>query len=117
MKTQFDAAVKLRDEQQFAVAESILSKLALVCERASVFIVLGDVQWEQNKLGEAIKSFRKATELAPRAELPSLGLFHALWEDGQEDDAFEEMKRLCRLRHSKEYALLLDDLRRGPSLE
>src|SRR5205809_5538118 len=50
---------------------------------ASVFGILGDLYWRAGRLDDAAQSFKRATELSPRSELASLGLFHTLWESGR----------------------------------
>ena len=73
--------------------------------------MLGHVQWKLVGLANAIESFKTAVQLAPTLELASLGLFHALWEAGRRDDAFEEMKRFVRLAGpSTEYGEILKGL-------
>ena len=59
--------------------------------------------------------FRQAIALRPRAELPSLGLYHALAEMGQWERAFEEIVRFVALRDSAEYRELLNDAVRNES--
>jgi predicted Zn-dependent protease len=107
----FREAIRLRDAEKYPEAARLLRRL---CEQkphsAAVWAVLGDVNWRQEKLKEAIKCFRRATELAPESELASLGLFHTLWEMGLEKKAREEMDRFQKVAHSDEYATLHKEL-------
>jgi predicted Zn-dependent protease len=73
--------------------------------------MLGSIQLELGRKTEAASSFRQATLLSPKSELASLGLFHALWESGDTDGAFEEMKRfIAAAGPSDEYRKVLQEI-------
>jgi hypothetical protein len=59
-------------------------------------------------MDEAERDFKSAVVLSPKSEKASLGLFHCLWEQGKEDGAFEEMKRLIRTTKREEYQVIVD---------
>ncbi len=61
-------------------------------------------------LDRAIPSYEKAIKAGPRAETPSLGLFHALWDMNRENEAFDEMRRFLSISNSQAYTELLDDM-------
>ena len=104
-------ALKLKAAKKFAKAKEILLTLADENSKsASVFGILGDVYWHLGSLSDAIQSFSRATELSPRSELASLGLFHTLWDSGQTEQALNEMERFLSLSQSSEYARLLREL-------
>src|SRR5438105_304438 len=86
-------ALKLKSRKQYRKAKEIL--LALAAEHvnsAAVFGTLGDVYWRLGSVDEAIPCFLRASQLAPKSELVSLGLFHTLWETGQTRRAMKEME-------------------------
>jgi predicted Zn-dependent protease len=82
---------------------------------ASVHAFLADTLWDQGRLTQAIASFRKAVELAPKSEMASLGLFHTLLESGDRADAIAEMNRFLSLSDSEEYQTLAQQFGRGSS--
>jgi tetratricopeptide (TPR) repeat protein len=55
------------------------------------------------------RHFRAATELAPRLELASLGLFHSLWELSRHEDALREIVRYVEHKNSDGYRELLSE--------
>jgi Tfp pilus assembly protein PilF len=100
----FREATRMRDQGAFPEAIEILTKLAREPDApAGVFGMLGHIQQQAGRLEDATVSFRRATQLAPRTELASLGLFHTLWERGLTDEAFEEIKRFQMLADSADY--------------
>lgn len=56
---------------------------------------------------ESEAHLRRATELQPLSELASVSLFHVLWKQGRDDEAFAEMRRFLEIGESKEYRQLL----------
>lgn len=59
--------------------------------------VFANALWEAGDREGATREFKIAVKKSPKSEIVSLGLFHCLLQQGQEDEAFEEMKRLTRL--------------------
>lgn len=108
----FELAIQHRQRGEHKEAIELLNSLM---ERTpSYYAVLGDSYWELGLYPEAIRSFKKAIELAPESEASSLGLFHCLWETGDVDGAFDEMRRFLSLADSAEYRRLLSDINRSP---
>jgi len=104
----FKAALRHRDNADYEKALAIFQQLRKRRPKsASVHAILGDVYWRQNRLKEAVGSFRRATKLSPGSELASLGLYHTLRESGQNKEAQAEMARFLALAPSKEYAAIL----------
>jgi len=112
IRPEFDEALRLRDAGKMAEAEAILSRLA---ERrpdvAAVHGMLGHVEEELGRINDAAVSYRRATELSPASELASISLFHALYELGDLDGAFDEMRRFRCRGPSPEYDQLIGDLK------
>jgi len=79
-------------------------KLALL--RAS----FANTLWDNGDLVKAEKEFRDAIALGPDLEKISLGLFHLLWEQGREDEAFEEMKRFMSISDSEDYRAISKEI-------
>lgn len=112
----FAQAVRLRDEGSLAEAVDILSRLSNSNNATTaVFAMLGHAQWGLGYISDAIQSFRHATEMSPRSEIVSLGLFHILFEAGRIDEAFDEMRRFLAIRDSAEYRTLLQEINSSPS--
>ena len=107
----FKRAIKLRDDHRPSEAIKILRKL---CDAkpasASVHGILGQIFWDEGKLDEAVSSFDKAVQLSPQSELASLGLFHTLWNKGQQQQAINEMYRFLSIKDSKDYARIAREL-------
>jgi len=74
------------------------------------YTMIGGVYREIKDLPNAIKYLRKATLLNPKAELPSILLFHSLMDSNKIDAAFEEARRFLAIRTSKEYNLIFDEM-------
>ena len=104
-------AIRHRDKSEYDDAIRILRALVKVKpESASVQGLLGDVYWRLGRLKQAVQSFKRATELAPKSELASLGLFHILWESGKMERAKAEMKRYLAIGNSREYDSMIPSL-------
>jgi len=104
-------AIRHRDKSEYDDAIRILRALVKVKpESASVHGLLGDVYWRLGRLKQAVQSLKRATELAPKSELASLGLFHALWESGKIERAKAEMKRYLAIGNTREYDSMIPSL-------
>jgi tetratricopeptide (TPR) repeat protein len=78
--------------------------------RASLHWFLGHLYWKLDSLNDAINHFRKATILAPTMERASLGLFHCLWEQGNQVAALDEIKRFMAISDSEDYRKITREL-------
>jgi predicted Zn-dependent protease len=108
----FDDALAKRDAGDLIGAHEALSHLAEEYpSQPGILGMLGSVQLELGRKTEAASSFRQATLLSPESELASLGLFHSLWESGDTDSAFAEMKRfVASAGPSEEYRRVLQEI-------
>ena len=108
----FNEAIRLRDESRYDEALAILAALARQGEKlAAVYGVMGGILlFNKGDVAGAIDCFRESTAHSPLSERASLGLFHSLWEAGDRDGAFAEMRRYTSQRQSDEYARILADL-------
>ena len=68
-----------------------------------VLRLMGKIKWKLGCLPEAILCFRKASRHYPKDEAVSLGLFHTLCSNGQDDEAQYEMERFLSLAPSPKY--------------
>jgi tetratricopeptide (TPR) repeat protein len=76
------------------------------------WLVLGGLYSDVRRFSDAAAAFRRFLSTSPKSELASLGLFHALWDLGREEEAVAEMHRFLEVADSKMYRLLLCDLGR-----
>ncbi len=65
-------------------------------EAEAVWMIKACIHFQRKENSLAVKAFSKVIQRKPKSEKASLGLFHSLWRDGNEDAAFEEMKRYFR---------------------
>ena len=99
--------LKKQDKYKDALceAENLTEKYP---EIGSVYGLAASIYFELDRFEEAAQKYRKATEISPKSEMASLGLFHSLWQIGSNDAAFEEMKRYMSIAESEEYNELLE---------
>ena len=109
----FEEALLLRDSGRPHEALNILSQLLSYDGNrdAGILALMGDIYGDANEPAESTKCFQKAVELAPTAEIPSLGLFHALWDSGDRAGAFAELKRFLSIAQSEEHFRLIEEMR------
>ncbi|HEY5922014.1 MAG TPA: hypothetical protein VIV11_10110 [Kofleriaceae bacterium] len=109
----FDDALRLRDEGDLAGAraqlESLVQELTVAEPRllSHTHLQLGHIATKLGDNGRRELHFRCAASIAPKLELASLALFHALLANGKPQDAFDEMLRFVTLRDSQLYRELL----------
>jgi len=65
-------------------------------ESVEVWMLKACIHFQRDEHSLAVKAFSKVIIREPKSEGASLGLFHSLWSGGDEDAAFEEMKRFFR---------------------
>jgi tetratricopeptide (TPR) repeat protein len=106
----FDDAMKLRDAGDLVAARRMLESLVEQLDAADARL-LSHAHAQLGRLCERLGDhdkreahFRAAVAGMPDYDLPSLGLFHALYDQGRRTEAFQEMVRLLRRSYSKEYA-------------
>jgi tetratricopeptide (TPR) repeat protein len=106
-KEMFEKALKLRKDGDLKEARVNLEYLANVFpKKASVIGILADVCWRLRDLDAAICYFRMATQLSPKSEVASLGLYHTLIES-----ALVEMDRFTSISESKDYSDMKETIR------
>lgn len=84
----------------------------LVDEFPEASIVHSYYSWVLSREGrhrEAVEHGRVAVKLSPESEMSSIMLFRVLWNAGEHQQAFDEMKRLEKYGNSEEYARLMQE--------
>lgn len=112
----FDKGLRLRDEGAFedgiVILRALTTALDPVEERTLLAHTWNQIGHMRDCLGDleaAELAFRHATAIAPKLELASMGLYHALWGLGRKQDALREMERYVALRpNSAGYRELLE---------
>jgi tetratricopeptide (TPR) repeat protein len=110
----FNAAIEARDRGDLDQALALFGTVLEQCDEQRLSgIVHGMVGaillFDKNAITEAERHYRQAVRLMPRAELGSLGLFHALARQERIEEALEEMIRYLSSKDSQEYRSLLRD--------
>lgn len=110
-KKKFAEAMALKRDGQLSNAATIIERLVDSNPKsAKLKCALAGVYWDMEDLEPATRQFRQAVELAPTLELASLGLFHCLWEQGDQDAAFDEMRRFMAVATSDDYVRIVEEL-------
>lgn len=109
----FDDAMKLRDAGELVAARQRLEALVEQLQPADIrllsraHIQLGHIcELLADPLAQEAH-WRAAVKALPTYDLPSLGLFHTLYDLKRKTEAFEEMVRFMRRKHSAQYAELV----------
>jgi predicted Zn-dependent protease len=91
----FQEAIDLNRADKAKDAARLLEKLVLEFpSHAALWGYLGGIyRIDLKRPLKALRCFRRATELSPKSERASLGVFHTLWELNRQDQALEEIKR------------------------
>ncbi|HEY5945516.1 MAG TPA: tetratricopeptide repeat protein [Kofleriaceae bacterium] len=120
----FDRALQLRDagelEEAITTFREVAAAYNLTDSRlyARALLQLGNLLGKLGRHAEAVATLRAATDAAPRMELASLSLFHALANAGERVDALCEAFRFVALRESLGYReLFAGDTFRGEGPE
>ena len=111
MEPEYNRALALRENNPHE-AIRILKELDRRFPNHEIIVgTLGSIYFSLKDWANALPVYERATQLAPKSELASLGLFHSLWHHERYDDAVEEAKRFIRINGlTPEYSLLLDEL-------
>ncbi len=110
----FDHAMQLRDADDLDAARALLEQLLDELEapdrllRGGAHMQLGYFAQLRGEDEQRASHFGQAVEALPRSEMASMGWFLALFRLGRYREAFEEMVRILRLRHSRLYEQMID---------
>src|SRR5690349_19239090 len=93
----FQLAIELRDKGELRDSVNVFSKILREYPSYTkihrVHIVLAGVQSDLGQLDNALINFKKATELNPKSELASLGLYVTLADLHRDEEAIQELFR------------------------
>ena len=107
----FNEALARRDAGDLAGAIVLLRALSVKRpNKASVVGMLAGLELDTKNYSSAVEHGQRAVSLAPRSELASRVLFHALFGIGDIDAAFAEAGRFRTIRDSVEYDRILAEL-------
>jgi tetratricopeptide (TPR) repeat protein len=109
----FEEAIELRDAGDLANAvEKLKEALGMDPKHhPTVLLILGDLYHSQKDFNKARECQQETVRLSPDSELASLSLFHTLWDMGDKWAAFREAKRFLSRHDSKEYFLMIGEMR------
>jgi tetratricopeptide (TPR) repeat protein len=108
-------AIDLKNEEKFEEAADAFTQIVTQypdCAPANG--LLGAIlHLELKRSREAIPYCRKATQLAPKSQMASLGLFHSLWATDQIYEALDEIKRYQLLTNwsCQDYLEIVDEIK------
>jgi predicted Zn-dependent protease len=80
-------------------------------ESIGVWILKASIHFQLDQYSQAKVAFKKVLQRKPKNELSSIGLFHCLWNSGNTDEAFEEMKRFFKEVGSNHQSETADEYR------
>jgi len=117
LDSMFELATELRDKGQLQDSINVLSKILddypVDKKTFVVYTVLGGVYADLGENEKAITNFKQATELNPKYELASLGLYVTLVEVDKDVEAIDEMTRYLTLYPASLYKDTLEELLEG----
>ena len=112
MRGEFERAIRLRDGGDLVGAMRVLRELSARAPGVpSVLGTLAGLEYQTGEYERAVETGQEVVRLAPRSELGSLTLFHALYALGRVSEAFSEVARFRASTVSKEYDKLLSEVR------
>jgi tetratricopeptide (TPR) repeat protein len=117
----FDLGIELRDKGELRDSINVFSKILddypIDKKTHGIYSVLGGVYADLGENDNALKNFRKATELNSKSELASLGLYVTLVELDKDEEAIQELIRYLKSNPADLYkdtlVELLDGLKKG----
>jgi tetratricopeptide (TPR) repeat protein len=113
----FELAIELRDKGQLQDSINVFSKI--LCEYPfdkkthGIYSVLAGVHADLGEHDKALINFKKATELHPKSELASLGLYVTLAELNRDEEAIHELIRYLKSYPADLYKDTLTELLEG----
>ena len=110
----FELAIELRDKGQLHdsinVLSKILDKYPIDKKAHGIYSVLGGVHADLGENEKALINFKKATELNPKSELASLGLYVTFAMLDRDQEAIDELIRYLTLNPANLYKDTLEEL-------
>jgi tetratricopeptide (TPR) repeat protein len=113
----FELAIELRDKGQLQdsinVFSKILSDYPTDNRTYGIYSVLAGVHGDLGEHDKALINFKKATELNPKSELASLGLYVTLAKLDRDEEAIHELIRYLTSYPAELYKDTLEELLEG----
>ena|SRR5688500_794228 len=113
----FELAIELRDKGDLRDSVGVFSKILHDYPNdekiKGVYLVLGGVHSDLKEHGNALPNFKKATELNPKSELASLGLYSTYAKLDMDQEAIRELIRYLQQFPAKLYKDTLEELLEG----
>jgi tetratricopeptide (TPR) repeat protein len=113
----FELAIELRNKGQLRDSINVLSKILneypVDKKTYGIYSVLGGVLADLGENEKALINFKKATELNPKSELASLGLYVTLAKLDRDEEAIHELIRYLKSYPAKLYKDTLEELLEG----
>lgn len=108
----FNEAMRLRSAGKSK--EALFALNSLIEKHSNVAIlhgVIASIYYDElQDITNALRHFELAVKYAPRSKVASLGLFHALLDNGERKKAICELERFLKLKNSPEHIELLTNL-------
>jgi len=113
----FELGIELRDNGELKHAVKVFSKILVDFPNdkkcIGVYAVLGGVHLDLEEYDNALINFKKATELNPKSELASMGLYVSLVELNRNEEGVKELIRYLKNFPAKLYKGTLEELLEG----
>ena len=110
----FELATELRDKGELRDSVGVLLKIldSYPTDKKTygVHTILGGVYSDLREYNKALDSFKKATDLNPKSELASLGLYVTYTALDRDEEAIGELKRFLRQFPADLYKDTLEEL-------
>ena len=114
IEDRFKKGIQFRNDGKLTLAKDTFAKIINDYPRyqklSVVYTVLGGVYKDLGLVNDAKFCFRNATELNPKSELASLGLYLTLVKSEEYEQAIEELKRYLDDYPAKNYKITLTEL-------
>lgn len=113
----FELGIELRNKGKLRdsinVFSKILSDYPVDKKTHGIYSVLAGVHADLGEHDKALSNFRKATELNPKSELASLGLYVTLAKLNKDEEAIHELIRYLKIYPADLYKDTLEELLEG----
>ena len=113
----FELGIELRNKGELRDSINVFAKILSDYPRDKrtygVLAVLAGVHADLGEYDQALINFKKATELNPKSELASLGLYVTLVELDRDKDAIHELIRYLKAYPADLYKDTLEELLEG----
>jgi tetratricopeptide (TPR) repeat protein len=113
----FELAIELRDKGELRdsvnIFNQILKDYPVDKKTHGVYSVLAGVYADLGENDKALVNFKKATELNPKSELASLGLYVTLAKLDKDEEAIHELIRYLKSYPADMYKDTLEELLEG----